>query len=276
MGPRQYIEQHLDKAVPLCVGVLSVLMAILLPLTISIYLHQENLSGNVVKSMTSMQKTITEVKARQSIPGTPGKTGLPGQKGSKGQAGRPGQKGYEGEDGRKGEIGPKGPKGQQGPPGPQGPNGSQGPKGERGPGGGDKGEAGLPGPKGEKGDSAPVPSAPITKEIPLADKNDKSLFNVTCLGPCRDVAIHLEVSDGDADLYAKEGSPPKIQNSDCDNCPLCRSRSSQLTDNCDNVHSISSSFYTMVVAHKPYNHAKVTFSAINLQNVTDITDGDLG
>ena len=105
--------------------------------------------------------------------------------------------------------------------------------------------------------------------ISRAEKNDKNLFNVTCIGPCRDVSIHLVVSTGDADLYAREGSPPKIQNSDCDDCPMCRSRSSQLTDNCENIHTLTSSFYTLVVAHKAYNDAKLTFSAINLQNVTE-------
>ncbi len=72
--------------------------------------------------------------------------------------------------------------------------------------------------------------------------------------------------------FSREGSPPKIENSDCDNCPLCRSRSSQLTDSCDNVNTLlGNSFYTMVVAHKPYTNAQLTFTAINLKNVTETT-----
>lgn len=107
-------------------------------------------------------------------------------------------------------------------------------------------------------------------DIGSAVKGDQSVFLVTCLGACRDVGISLEVVDGDADLYAKEGSPPKIQNSDCDDCPLCRSRSSQLRDSCDNINTLNgNSFYAMVVAHKDYREAKVTFTALNLKNVTE-------
>ena len=71
----------------------------------------------------------------------------------------------------------------------------------------------------------------------------------------------------------REDSPPKIQNSDCDDCPLCRSRSSQLRDSCDSIDTQhGDSFYAMVVAHKDYINATITFSALNLSNVTETSD----
>ena len=71
----------------------------------------------------------------------------------------------------------------------------------------------------------------------------------------------------------REDSAPKIQNSDCDDCPLCRSRSSQLRDSCDSIDTQhGNSFYAMVVAHKDYINATITFSALNLANVTETSD----
>ena len=88
--------------------------------------------------------------------------------------------------------------------------------------------------------------------------------------PNRPISFHLCFPSD------REDAPPKIQNSDCDNCPLCRSRSSQLTDNCERINVDNGTFYTMVVAHKAFRDCIITFSGMNLQNVTDITDGDLG
>ncbi len=52
-------------------------------------------------------------------------------------------------------------------------------------------------------------------------------------------------------LFFREDSPPKIMNSDCDDCPLCRSRSSNLKDSCSNINTLhGDSFYALVVAHK--------------------------
>ena len=71
-------------------------------------------------------------------------------------------------------------------------------------------------------------------------------------------------------LLFREESQPKIQNSDCDDCPLCRSRSSNLKDSCSNINTLhGDSFYAMVVAHKDYREAKVTFSALNLKSVNE-------
>jgi len=271
---RHQIEQWLERALPFTVGVLAVTMAILLPITLSTYMQistqqaQDALSGNVndyIKTSTKeLHKRLRDVEAKEA------KAGPKGDRGPKGFIGEFGPSGPKGIKGRKGEEGDKGPTGPTGPPGPKGSKGPIGPKGVRGSGAGDKGEPGIPGIKGDKGDKAPLPSPPITKNITSANKGDQTIFLVTCLGACRDVGISLEVADGDADLYAREGSPPKIQNSDCDDCPLCRSRSSQLKDSCDGISTFhGSQFYTMVVAHKDYRRAKITFSALNLNNVTE-------
>jgi len=282
---RQDIERHFERALPFLVGCLSVLVALLLPLVISTYIQisskdaQHALRGNVMQALTKSNKQINK-----AIQDAEMKESKPGPKGDKGVTGTPGSKGFKGNVGRKGEMGnngqpgPSGPKGSVGPPGSAGPQGPKGPKGERGTGAGDKGDPGPQGPKGEKGESAPLPSGPIKIVIPSADKGDMKLYEVTCLGNsgCRDIGINLIVATGDADLYAREDAPPKIQNSDCDNCPLCRSRSSQLSDNCERINVDNGTFYTMVIAHKAFRDCTLTFSGMNLQNVTDITDGELG
>ena len=77
-------------------------------------------------------------------------------------------------------------------------------------------------------------------------------------------------------FFSREDSAPKIQNSDCDDCPLCRSRSSQLRDSCDSIDTQhGNSFYAMVVAHKDYINATITFSALNLDEVTETSDWNL-
>ena len=77
-------------------------------------------------------------------------------------------------------------------------------------------------------------------------------------------------------FFFREDSAPKIQNSDCDDCPLCRSRSSQLRDSCDSIDTQhGNSFYAMVVAHKDYINATITFSALNLDEVTETSDWNL-
>ena len=68
----------------------------------------------------------------------------------------------------------------------------------------------------------------------------------------------------------REGAKPEIKNSDCDNCPLCRSRSSQLSDTCERIDAFERIFYAMVVAHKTYNDCVIIFKGMNLMNVTNI------
>jgi len=272
---RQDIERHFERALPFLVGCLSVLVALLLPLVISTYIQistkdaQDALRGNVMtvftKSNIAMKARIQKAELKKSIQGPKGDKGGIGIDGAKGDKGPVGKKGEKGDPGPAGPTGTSGPVGPQGPSGPAGP---QGPKGERGTGDGDKGDPGPPGPPGEKGESAPLPSGPIKKEIASASKGDTTLYQVTCLGACRDIGISLVVASGDADLYAREDSAPKIQNSDCDNCPLCRSRSSQLTDQCERIDVENGTFYAMVVAHKAFTDCKLTFSGMSLQNVT--------
>ena len=63
-------------------------------------------------------------------------------------------------------------------------------------------------------------------------KGDVKMYQVFCIGTCRDVSIDLRYQ-GDADLFANEGSPPRVnsQNSDCNDC-LCKARSSGSRDTC--------------------------------------------
>jgi len=275
----QRIEQNLEKGLPLLVAFLALMVAILLPLAISTYIQistkdaQDALGGNVRDSIISMKKNYdSRFRRVESKQLRAGPKGSKGDKGGIGQTGMPGviREGRKGEKGDPGPTGPIGPAGATGPRGDSGPQGNQGPKGERGQGAGDPGP---PGPKGDKGDPAPTPSGPIKKHIPSANKGDETVYSVTCHGVCRDVGIRLEVVHGDADLYAREDSAPKIQNSDCDDCPLCRSRSSQLRDSCDSIDTQhGNSFYAMVVAHKDYINATITFSALNLANVTETSD----
>lgn len=275
---RHDIERHFQKAVPFLVGCLSVLVVILLPLVISIYMQistkdaQDILRGNVMRAISTSKKhmidQIEKTSRKKDQPGPQGSKGGFGEKGVNGSEGAFGPKGIRGDGG---SDGPPGSKGAPGNPGPKGPTGNQGIKGKQGSGAGEKGERGPVGPKGEKGDSAPtLPALPIERNIAQANKGETTLFQVTCWGACNDIGISLRVASGDADLYAREGSPPVIQNSDCDDCPLCRSRSSQLSDSCERIDSLNGTFYAMVVAHKMYRDCRVIFSGLNLMNVTQI------
>jgi len=89
------------------------------------------------------------------------------------------------------------------------------------------------------------------------------------LSDCQGVSVKMTVSSGDADLYAKTESVPDISNSDCDNCPLCRSRNSHLSDECTGITTPGhDTFYLSVTAHKSYNNGRIVFSGTNLMNVT--------
>jgi len=242
--PRRYIEKLkpcIEKSMPVCVIVLSIFVAILFPMTINLYVQQGTLSANLKQMNEEQSRALTDTR-----------NGL-----------------YEMKNRLNAVQAKAGPPGPQGPAGPTGPAGATGPKG-------DKGDIGPVGPQGPQGDEGVLsPSAPIHKEIDSASKHDKKLYNVTCSGPCYDLSIRLEVKSGDADLYASKDSPPVIEDSDCDSdiCTVCRSRSSDQVDTCAEIHTIdTSSFYTMVVAHKDYREAKVTFSGINLKSVTEINE----
>ncbi len=110
------------------------------------------------------------------------------------------------------------------------------------------------------------------REIERGAKGEMTTYLVSCLGHCRDVHVHLEVEAGDADLYAREGTPPKIENSNCDDCPLCKSRSSNLEDSCSGMTTVrGDSFYLTVTAHKSFTKAKLKISGFNLKSVVDQT-----
>merc|ERR1712061_794877 len=87
--------------------------------------------------------------------------------------------------------------------------------------------------------------------------------------------MSIEVNSGDPDLYAREGSAPYIQDSNCDNCPLCKARSDELIDSCVNINTVhGNTFHAMVLAYESYSGAKINFTGSNLLNVTDISGPD--
>ena len=64
-----------------------------------------------------------------------------------------------------------------------------------------------------------------------------------------------------------------IENSDCDSriCTLCRARSTALTDSCEpSINIDGDTFYVMAVTHKPHQNGTLTFSGLNLRNVTEV------
>ena len=96
---------------------------------------------------------------------------------------------------------------------------------------------------------------------------------VTCNQTCLSVRISLEAENGDPDIYARETSKPNIQNSNCNICPLCKARSSELTDSCPPITTTNgSTFYTTIVAHKRFNEAKINFTGENLLDVTEVSN----
>ena len=89
----------------------------------------------------------------------------------------------------------------------------------------------------------------------LAKKEGRT-YQVTCAGPCRGVTAKISSRSGDADLYAEEAEPPVIrvkedeiisvtivrishvfflQDSDCNECRLCKSRNALGIDRCTSM-----------------------------------------
>ncbi len=98
-------------------------------------------------------------------------------------------------------------------------------------------------------------------------------FLVRCWSFCRQITVRLKVESGDADLYAKEREPPKIENSNCADCPLCKSRDPDLEDSCYGISTFrNNKFFVTVTAHKRYTGATITFAGHNLKNVTIYKD----
>ena len=105
--------------------------------------------------------------------------------------------------------------------------------------------------------------------IASREKGAIDYYMVTCLESCSSMTVKISVDSGDADLYARSDDLPLIDNSNCDDCALCKARSSSLTDKCGSFDTPgNSTFYVAVVAHKDYINCTITFSGNNLANVT--------
>jgi len=206
------------------------------------------------------------------LPGPPGIKGERGERGplgpmgEKGEIGHVGNQGIDGEKGEKGERGPEGPiilssfneteEGIQGPPGPPGP---PGPKGERG----------VNGEKGDKGDigESLVLSDPFVWTQEEGNKNDRFDFTVECLTMCKDLEISIKHKTGDVDLYGKADTVPDIVNSNCNDCPDCKARSSKSIDRCKVGRIKSRVFHVVVLAHKNFRKLELDIDAANLKSV---------
>ena len=70
----------------------------------------------------------------------------------------------------------------------------------------------------------------IVFNITRAPKGNKRVYQTFCWDDCRDATVKI-VYNGDADLYANQGSPPRITNNNCGDC-LCKSRSASSPDQC--------------------------------------------
>lgn len=280
----------MEKIMPFLVALLSVTMIVIAPLAISAFstintrTAKITLTGAPLTDLeSSMTRTIGHLKDRivnleslvkkQGPPGPAGPKGQKGNVGIKGDLGVPGRTGEKGEKGKKGTRGNRGDTGPTGPSGLPGPTGLQGIKGEPGSGAGDpgpKGEKGDVGPPGEKGDSPPKPIGPVTLRIAEMDKGLSKTYIVTCLDRCIGVRAEMEVGTGDADIYGREEGLPEIENSDCSDCPVCKSRSSTTSDSCNDMSTVSgNSFYLMVVAHKPFTQGELKIAGYNLKSVKE-------
>ena len=69
----------------------------------------------------------------------------------------------------------------------------------------------------------------------------------------------------------REDKEPIIENSNCKNCPICSARTGNLDDICKDINIDGDTFFAMVVTHEPHQNGTVTFSGLNLKNVTLLT-----
>jgi len=266
-----------EKLYPLAIAFCTIMMAIWIPITIAntYIIHDADtnkyLTGKANIVMVEQHKTkAMQLKDRINKLDGQNKVGLKGEKGPLGEKGEDGGTGEGGIKGNKGRKGSKGTTGPSGNDGEKGNKGDPGIKGHKGNSTGDPGPKGPKGQKGEKGDGPPGPSLPKVYNITRAFKGDKKVYQTFCWDTCRDITVKLSYQ-GDADLYANEGSPPRIENSNCDNC-LCKSRSSSSPDTCYITTDSSNSFYTTVYAHDDYRNAQLIFDGPNFNNT--IFDND--
>jgi len=266
-----------EKIYPIAIAFCTIMMAIWTPITIanSYIIHNAEtnniLTGGANIAMVEQHKTKA-MQLKDRIKKLDGQNKV-GPKGEKGPLGEKGEKGVIGEGGIFGIKGRKGTVGRTGPLGNDGETGNKGEPGVKGLKGNSTGDPGLKGPKGpngEKGDGPPTPSLPKVYNITRAFKGDKKVYQTFCWDTCRDITVKLSYQ-GDADLYANEGSPPRIKNSNCDDC-LCKSRSSSSPDTCYITTAGENSFYTTVYAHDDYRNAQITFDGPNFNDT--IVDND--
>ena len=130
-------------------------------------------------------------------------------------------------------------------------------------------------------------------------KGSKKVYEINCNGPCHNIKMTMKPTSGDSDLYAREGSPPRIRDSNCGNCPECASREgSGNQDRCtvsfgkNKLYHIpfrlsisinraknlgqltmyyyfldTDQFYATIVGHSSYSGGRFTVSGENLGNV---------
>ena len=132
----------------------------------------------------------------------------------------------------------------------------------------------------------------ITSRIQLGSTDkyqDKTVYKVTCDGACQNVKIQLELGSGLANLYAKQGTPPILQDISeqpslfqdwyCLDCDLCqRSGISQSEDGylwvetCGPVDIPSGFFYITIVAKPLYSEAVVLLDGMGNLKVEKLDD----
>ena len=116
-----------------------------------------------------------------------------------------------------------------------------------------------------------------TFELPFAVRQDRKHFKVMCDGPCIGVKITLYHTTGDPDLYGLESQIPCTDptvSCSCSECRnFCESISTSLTDVCDNINSISDTFYITVYAYDDYDDSTISFENVALVEETSANNG---
>ncbi len=96
-------------------------------------------------------------------------------------------------------------------------------------------------------------------------RGHKERFIVTCQESCQDVKIKLHVESGDPELFALDGSQPRLSGSEnCEACSsFCNSRHGA-TESCD-ISTDRNTFYVLIYALSDYGKGDITFE--NVLNV---------
>ena len=116
-----------------------------------------------------------------------------------------------------------------------------------------------------------------TFELPFAAKQDRKYFKVICEGPCIGVKITLHHAIGDPDLYGLESEIPctnPTTTCTCSDCSsFCQSISTSHTDVCDNINTISNTFYITVYAYDDYDDSTIAFENVAIVEETSANYG---